>query len=49
MDRPAELEAIFEGAYGAFSVQNFWLPNVGTEGEIRQGKHVADAAKSAGR
>lgn len=48
MDRPAELEAAFKGAYGAFSVQNFWLPNVGTEGEVRQGKHVADAAKSAG-
>jgi uncharacterized protein YbjT (DUF2867 family) len=29
-------------------VQNFWLPNVGVEGEVRQGKLVADAAKAAG-
>jgi uncharacterized protein YbjT (DUF2867 family) len=29
-------------------VQNFWLPNVGFDGEIRQGKNVADAAKAAG-
>ena len=36
------------GAYGVFSVQNFWLPNVGFEGEVRQGKNVADAAKAAG-
>jgi len=48
MDKPAELEAAFDGAYGAFSVQNYWLPNVGYEGEIRQGKAVADAAKKAG-
>jgi uncharacterized protein YbjT (DUF2867 family) len=31
-----------------FSVQNFWLPNVGAEGEVRQGKLVADAASTAG-
>jgi uncharacterized protein YbjT (DUF2867 family) len=31
-----------------FSVQNFWLPNVGAEGEVRQGKNVAEASKSAG-
>jgi len=43
-----QLDAAFEGAYGVFSVQNFWLPNVGFEGEIRQGKNVADAAKAAG-
>src|SRR3990172_1051221 len=48
MDNRAELDAAFEGAYGVFSVQNFWLPNVGFEGEIRQGKNVADAAKAAG-
>lgn len=48
MDNPAELEAAFASAYGVFSVQNFWLPNVGYEGEIRQGKAVADAAKAAG-
>jgi len=48
MDSRSELEAAFEGVYGVFSVQNFWLPNVGYEGEIRQGKNVADAAKAAG-
>jgi len=48
MDNRAELDAAFQGAYGVFSVQNFWLPNVGFEGEVRQGKAVADAAKAAG-
>jgi uncharacterized protein YbjT (DUF2867 family) len=48
MEQRAELDAAFQGAYGVFSVQNFWLPNVGYEGEIRQGKNVADAAKAAG-
>ena len=47
MDNRAELAAAFKGAYGVFSVQNFWLPNVGFEGEVRQGKAVADAAKAA--
>jgi uncharacterized protein YbjT (DUF2867 family) len=46
MDQRAELDAAFKGAYGVFSVQNFWLPNVGFEGEVRQGKAVADAAKA---
>jgi uncharacterized protein YbjT (DUF2867 family) len=48
MDDRAELDAAFKGAYAVFSVQNFWLPNVGFEGEIRQGKNVAEAAKAAG-
>jgi uncharacterized protein YbjT (DUF2867 family) len=48
LDERAQLDAAFKGAYGVFSVQNFWLPNVGKEGEIRQGKLVADAAKAAG-
>ena len=48
MDKPAELEAAFKGVYGVFSVQNYWLPNVQYEGEIRQGKNVADAAKAGG-
>jgi uncharacterized protein YbjT (DUF2867 family) len=48
LDNRAELDAAFKGVYGVFSVQNFWLPNVGFEGEIRQGKNVADAAKAAG-
>jgi len=48
MENRAELDAAFKGAYGVFSVQNFWLPNVGFDGEIKQGKNVADAAKAAG-
>ena len=48
MDNRAELDAAFQGVYGVFSVQNYWLPNVGFEGEIRQGKNVTDAAKAAG-
>ena len=48
MDSRNQMEAAFQGAYGVFSVQNFWLPNVGAEGEVRQGKLVADAASSAG-
>ena len=41
------LERAMQGAYGAFSVQNFWIPGVGAEGEVRQGKNIADAAKAA--
>lgn len=48
LDNRAELDAAFKGVYGVFSVQNFWLPNVGFDGEIKQGKAVADAAKAAG-
>jgi len=48
MDDRAQLDAAFQDVYGVFSVQNFWLPNVGFEGEIRQGKNIADAAKAAG-
>lgn len=48
MDSRSDLDAAFQGTYGVFSVQNFWLPSVGYEGEIRQGKNVADAAKAAG-
>jgi uncharacterized protein YbjT (DUF2867 family) len=38
MDNRSELIAAFKGAYGVFSVQNFWLPGVGYEGEIEQGR-----------
>jgi uncharacterized protein YbjT (DUF2867 family) len=48
MDSRAQLEAAFQGVYGVFSVQNFWLPGVGAAGEVRQGKNVVDAAKSSG-
>ena len=36
MDSRAPLEAAFQGADAVFSVQNFWLPGVGFEGEVRQ-------------
>ncbi len=45
---PESLRAALDGVYGVFSVQNFWLPDVGFEGEIAQGKNLADAAKAAG-
>jgi uncharacterized protein YbjT (DUF2867 family) len=42
---PASLASVFKGAYGAFSVQNTLVS--GVEGEIQQGKNVADAAQQA--
>ena len=48
MNERASIDAALKGAYGAYSVQNFWRPDVGREGELRQGKNVADAAKAAG-
>ena len=44
----ASLERAMQGAYGVFSVQNFWLQGVGVEGEVRQGVNIADAARAAG-
>ncbi len=44
----ASLDRAMQGAHGAFSVQNYWLPDVGFKGEIRQGTMLADAAKDAG-
>ena len=44
-DDPASLDAALEGAYGAFSVQQY--RGIGVEGEIRQGKAFADAAERA--
>lgn len=46
MNDAASLQSAFRGAYGVFSVQNFWLPDVGYDGEVRQGKNVADAVKT---
>jgi uncharacterized protein YbjT (DUF2867 family) len=39
-------ERALEEAYGVFSVQNYW--ETGYDGEVQQGKTVADAAKAAG-
>lgn len=44
----ASVDAALKDVYGVFSVQNFWLKDVGFEGEIRQGVLLADAAKAAG-
>ena len=41
----SSLDPALEGAYGVFSVQNFF--EAGYEGEVRQGKMLADAAKEA--
>lgn len=45
-DDADSLDAALAGAYGAFSVQQY--RGVGVDGEIRQGKAFADAAKRAG-
>ncbi len=42
----ASLNRAMAGAYGAFSVQNFWLTDY--HGEIQQGKNFVDAAKQQG-
>lgn len=46
MAEPDSLVPIFEGAYGVFSVQNPVIS--GIEGEISQGKNVAEVAKQVG-
>lgn len=46
MDDRASLDAAVRGMAGVFSVQNFW--EAGAEGEMRQGKALADAAADAG-
>lgn len=48
MEDPSSLETALAGADGVFSVQNYWEKGVGYEGEIRQGKNLALAAKKAG-
>ena len=46
MEDRSAMERALEGAYGVFSVQNYW--ETGYDGEVQQGKTVADAAKAAG-
>lgn len=45
LDDRDSLDRAVEGCYGVFSVQQFW--EHGVEGEIRQGRNLADAAASA--
>jgi len=46
LDDAASMKRALDGAWGAFSVQNFL--ETGYDKEIRQGKALADAAKAAG-
>ncbi|TDD30029.1 NmrA/HSCARG family protein [Kribbella turkmenica] len=46
MADPDSLLEVFAGAYGVYSVQNPMI--AGHEGEVRQGKNVADAARATG-
>lgn len=46
MNDPGSLSKAMYGVHGVFSVQNFW--EHGYEGELNQGKAVADAAKKTG-
>lgn len=46
MGDAASLRALFEGAYGIYSVQNPFVS--GPEQEVEQGKNVADVAKDVG-
>jgi uncharacterized protein YbjT (DUF2867 family) len=46
LDDPASLEPAVRGAYGVYSVQDYW--SVGARREVQQGKALADAAGKAG-
>src|SRR5437879_5342798 len=46
LEDPTSLESALRGAYGVYSVQDFWA--VGAAREVQQGKNLADAAKKAG-
>jgi uncharacterized protein YbjT (DUF2867 family) len=46
LEDPASLPPALKGAYGVYSVQDFWA--VGAKREVQQGKNLADAARKAG-
>ena len=46
LEDQASLERAARGAYGIYSVQDFW--SVGARREVQQGKNLADAARRAG-
>src|SRR5713101_7410431 len=46
LEDPGSLGPAVRGAYGVYSVQDFWA--VGAKREVQQGKNLADAAKKAG-
>src|SRR5215467_3431370 len=45
LEDPASLDRATDGAYGVYSVQDFWA--VGARREVQQGKNLADAAAKA--
>jgi uncharacterized protein YbjT (DUF2867 family) len=47
LNDPASLGQAMAGVYGVFSVQNIWEKGVGYEGEIKQGRALAQAAQEA--
>lgn len=46
MDQVESLKRAMKGVHGVYSVQDFWT--IGARGEVRQGKNMVDAARSAG-
>jgi len=46
LEDPTSLERAVRGAYGIYSVQDFWA--VGARREVQQGKNLAEAARKAG-
>jgi uncharacterized protein YbjT (DUF2867 family) len=48
LDQPSSLDAALTGAWGVFSVQNYYGKGVGLTGEVRQGRNLAEAAQRAG-
>ena len=46
LEDPTSLEVATQGAYGIYSVQDFW--QFGARREVQQGKNLAEAAKKAG-
>jgi len=46
LEDPPSLERAARGAYGIYSVQDFWA--VGARREVQQGKNLAEAGKKAG-
>jgi uncharacterized protein YbjT (DUF2867 family) len=46
LDDPGSVARAVDGAYGVFSLQEWWT--AGLDGEVRQGRTLAEAAKQAG-
>lgn len=47
MEDVPSLHQAMKGVYGVFSVQNYWEKGIGYDGEIRQARNLAQAAKDA--